>query len=97
MTMLNTADPDYSDYVALRHLHPEMVRTLRLGLSNRCKPEGLRRKFKKERIAQAGDAENIRLLDIAEGALRFMVRNPEAGVIRWTEGEQYVFVETETA
>ena len=93
---MNTEDPNYKDYIALRHLHPEMVRTLRMGLSNGSKPESFRRKLKRERVTQASSEENLRLISIADGALQFMTRNPEAGVVRWTQGQEYVFVETET-
>lgn len=92
---MNTEDPDYKSYVGVRHLNPEMIRTLRLGLNNGADPRKFVSKIKRERVKQKEDAVNLRLIEAALGALRFMVKNPDAGIVRWTEGEQYVFVETE--
>lgn len=92
---MNTSDPDYSNYIGLRHLNPEMIRTLRLGLSNGAKPESFIRKMKRERVKEKDNEVHVRMIDSAIGAIRFMVRNQDAGIIRWTEGEQYVFVEME--
>lgn len=93
--MLDTNDPDYPNYIGLRHLSPDMVRTLRAGLDNKADPNGFYRKMKRERKSQSNDPEALKLIEVAEGALRFMVRNPEAGKVRWTEGEEYVFVDTD--
>lgn len=90
---MNTEDPDYGNYIGLRHLSPEMIRTLRLGLDNGANPETFIRKMKRERVRQKCDEVNLRMIESTIGAIRFMARNPDAGVIRWTEGEQYVFVE----
>lgn len=93
---MNQDDPDYNNYIGLRHLSPEMVRRLRAGLDHGAKPESLSRKLKKERKLMADDDIALNLINLTEGAMRFMVRNPDAGIVRWTEGEQFVFVEMDS-
>lgn len=77
---------DNPDYIGLRHLSPETVRTLRAALDNGITVEGLRKIIKKH-------DGNMELMTMTLNALDYMAANPQAGQVQWTEGEGYVFVE----
>jgi hypothetical protein len=90
----NEADPDYPSYLGVRYVSPDFIRQLRFGLDLGVKPEVYTRKFKRE-IKKASDEEQRIMAEHALGALRYMLRNPLGGVVRWTQGEQYVWRDDE--
>jgi hypothetical protein len=94
---VNKQDPDYNSYLGVRYLSPDFIRSLRGGLDLKIDPKVYERKFKKTLVAVKGNPTKEAQAEAALGALRYMLRNPLAGVVRWTEGEQYVWRDDDPA
>lgn len=93
---MNRDDPDWPSYLGVRYRSPEFIRKLRFSLDLGVEPKSLERKFKQAVKTAKGDEQGS-MAEHALGALRYMLRNPLAGVVRWTQGEQYVWRDDEVA
>jgi len=72
-----------SDYLAVRHMSPDAILHLRACLDFGVSPETLRRLIKTRGKKSVATPQNV---EIALGALEYMILNPRAGIARFAEG-----------
>jgi hypothetical protein len=84
--MSEDIDPKRTAYIGLRHFSPDTVRRMRANLDCGTPARALRRTIRKQK-------ELAPVLTEVLAALDYMVENPEAGRVRYTEGESYVFTD----
>jgi hypothetical protein len=90
---MNTSDPDYNSYIGVRHFEPNTIRLIRLALDIGTDMAPLKRKAAKRAKQNAGTPQG-NYDESVLGAIRFMERNPDAGIIRIVDGdEHYTFAE----
>lgn len=77
-------------FYGLRHYSPDAVRSMRTALDNKVPLSDLRKSIKRAAKKQNwGDGLERLALD----ALAWMSANPNAGKVKWLEGEQYTWEE----
>ena len=87
-----TPEQDRADYLGVRHTSPDFIRQLRGGLDLGVDPEVYRRRFAAQ-VKREPEGPRRNMARAALGALRHLLRDPAAGVVRWTHSGQYVWRE----
>lgn len=73
-----------ADYIGIRHFSPDTIRMLRACLDMDVGVDKLRKSIKKQK-------SEAHIIQATLNALDYMVSNPEAGRVRWIEGDSYTW------